>query len=60
MVIKAATVREGPSDEAEPLCELKSGDPFSMLDNRLGWAWGYAGNKRLVGYVRSTDIGLPK
>ena len=22
-----------------------------MLDNSLGWAWGYAGEKRLVGYV---------
>jgi hypothetical protein len=30
-----------------------------MLDNSLGWAWGYAGSKRRVGYVRSDVIGTP-
>ena len=29
-----------------------------MLDNSLGWAWGYAGIERLVGYVRSEALGL--
>ena len=24
-----------------------------MLDDSLGWAWGYAGEERRVGYVRS-------
>jgi hypothetical protein len=24
-----------------------------MLDDSLGWAWGYAGDERRVGYVRS-------
>ena len=60
VVIRRATVRQAPSDEAEPLCELEPGDRFSMLDNSLGWAWGYAGEERLVGYVRAKDIGLPK
>ena len=27
-----------------------------MLDNSLGWALGYAGDERLVGYVRSEAI----
>jgi hypothetical protein len=24
-----------------------------MLDDSVGWAWGYAGRDRRVGYVRS-------
>ena len=55
-----ATLRDNPSDEAEALLELKPGDPFSMLDNSLGWAWGYAGKNRRVGYVRAEGVGAPK
>ena len=55
---RATTLRDGPSDEAEALAKLKPGDPFSMLDNSLGWAWGYAGADRRVGYVRSEALGL--
>jgi hypothetical protein len=25
--------------------------PFLMLDDSLGWAWGYAGEERRVGYL---------
>jgi len=52
-------LRAGPSDEAETLLELKAGDLFAMLDNSLGWAWGYAGEQRRVGYVRAECIGTP-
>jgi len=58
-MIQATTLRARPSDEAEALIELKPGDPFAMLDNSLGWAWGYAGKKRRVGYVRAVDVGPP-
>ena len=27
-----------------------------MLDDTLGWAWGYAGEDRRVGYVRSEAL----
>ena len=27
-----------------------------MLDDSLGWAWGYAGEDRRVGYVRSETL----
>ena len=57
-VTRAAMLRARPSDEAEAVLELKPGEPFSMLDNSLGWAWGYAGEQRRVGYVRSGDLGL--
>jgi hypothetical protein len=57
VVTAAAILRSGPSDEADVLLELKPGDPFAILDNSLGWAWGYAGSDRRVGYVRSDAIG---
>ena len=52
-----ASLRAGPSDEADALLELEDGDPFAMLDNSLGWAWGYAGKQRRVGYVRAEAVG---
>ena len=38
------------------LRRLEPGEPFTMLDDSLGWAWGYAGNDRRVGYVRSDAL----
>jgi hypothetical protein len=28
-----------------------------MLDDSMGWAWGYAGENRRVGYVQSEAVG---
>ena len=50
-------LRIAPSDESEELAELETDDPFSMLDDTLGWAWGYAGRDRRVGYVRLEALG---
>jgi hypothetical protein len=52
-----AELREAPSEDAEPIRRLKAGEPFAMLDNSVGWAWGYAGKERRVGYVRSEAVG---
>ena len=52
-----ATLRSGASADAEALCDLSGGAPFLMLDDSLGWAWGYAGEERRVGYVRSELLG---
>jgi hypothetical protein len=59
VVSKTATLLDAPSDDAEPLLQLEPGDSFSMLDDSLGWAWGYAGKNRRVGYVRSESVGAP-
>jgi hypothetical protein len=32
---------------------LAVGETFAMLDDTVGWAWGYASQDRRVGYVRS-------
>ena len=52
-----AILRADPSDDAESIRELRAGEPFSMLDDSVGWAWGYAGKDRRVGYVRSEALG---
>jgi len=49
----AATLRIGPSRDADAAAELQAGESFLMLDDSLGWAWGYAGGDRRVGYVPS-------
>ena len=49
-------LRAGPSDDSDALLELKAGQSFRMLDDTLGWAWGYAGDERRVGYVRSEAL----
>jgi len=56
-VIAAASLRGAPSRDADPIRELASGEPFLMLDDSLGWAWGYAGTERHVGYVESCALG---
>jgi hypothetical protein len=56
IVQSAVSLRTGPSAEAEAISELKAGERFLMLDDTLGWAWGYAGEKRRVGYVRSEAL----
>jgi DNA-binding MarR family transcriptional regulator len=55
-VAAESPLRSTPSDDAEVLCKVEAGEPFEMLDNSLGWAWGYAGRDRLVGYVPSGAV----
>jgi hypothetical protein len=50
-------LREAPSDQAPVIGELVPGDPLAMLDLSLGWAWGYAGEDRRVGYVKGDALG---
>ena len=56
VVAAVATLRASGSEDGEAIRELKSGEPFCMLDDTLGWAWGYAGEERRVGYVRSEAL----
>jgi hypothetical protein len=59
VILAAVELRSGPSDDADAIRELEAGELFAMLDNSLGWAWGYAGKDRRVGYVRSEAVGAP-
>ena len=53
-----AILRAAPADDAEALSDIDAGEIFALLDDSLGWAWGYAGAERRVGYVRSEALGL--
>ena len=52
----AAILRSRPSADAEAVREMPSGEPFRLLDDSLGWAWGYAGDDRRVGYLPSDAL----
>jgi hypothetical protein len=56
-VVRPAVLKTCPSDDADTIRSLAAGEPFAMLDESLGWAWGYAGAERRVGYVRADAIG---
>jgi hypothetical protein len=49
-------LRTAPSCEGRVLETVPAGEPFLMLDESLGWAWGYAGSNRRVGYLRSVSL----
>jgi hypothetical protein len=51
-----ALLRAGPAENAEIVRELAPGEHFAMLDDSLGWAGGYAGEDRRVGYVHLSAI----
>jgi hypothetical protein len=45
-----------PGEDSEVIASLTEGECFFLLDDTLGWAWGYAGDDRRVGYVRSEAL----
>jgi hypothetical protein len=49
-------LRAQADESAEALAELAVGTRFDLLDDSRGWAWGYAGDERRVGYVRSSAL----
>ena len=55
-VATATPLHIGPSQSSEVIRELVAGERFDMLDDSLNWAWGYAGEDRRVGYVRSDAL----
>ena len=56
-LIAPAALRPEPANGADPITELNSGDEIRMLDNSLGWAWGYGPDGR-VGYVPADAVGI--
>ena len=52
-----APLLAAPEENAAQVAQLAAGDLLLMLDNSRGWAWGYAGIERRVGYVRSEAVG---
>jgi len=55
-VVHSAPLRETPSGDAAAIRELRPGECFALLDDSVGWAWGYAGPDRRVGYIPSDAL----
>lgn len=53
---RVTALRSAPMDDASLIRELDAGEVFAMLDDSIGWAWGYAGPERRVGYVRAEAL----
>jgi hypothetical protein len=47
----------GPADGEQKIAHLCPGEPFAAIEDCVGWVWGYAGESRRVGYVRSDALG---
>lgn len=52
----AADLRAEPDADSAPIARVDAGTAFALLDDSRGWAWGYAGDERLVGYVPSAAL----
>ncbi len=57
-LVAPASLQASADDQADTLAALDAGDALLMLDNSRGWAWGYAGPDRRVGYVRADAVGI--
>jgi hypothetical protein len=47
---------DAPDGGAAIIRQLEAGEPFAMLDDSLGWSWGYAGEDGRVGYLASAAL----
>lgn len=57
-VASVTTLYAAPSARGAVVDGLHKGDRFLMLDDSLGWAWGYAGDDGHVGYIRSDVLAV--
>lgn len=51
-----AALMVSPNTQAPQIARLAKGEDFALLDETRGWAWGYGGSGRLVGYVESSAL----
>ena len=56
-VAAAAMLRQDPHAGARAVSQLLRGEEFAVLDVAGGWAWGYCGHDRYVGYVAADALG---
>lgn len=53
---RPAWILPDASTDAAPLSELLPGERFEVLEYAAGWAWGYSGADRIVGYVEAIAL----
>lgn len=57
-VVRAATLRLAPDNDAELLCTLAPGELVEVLDLNGAHAWGIAPDHGFVGYVERAALAL--
>jgi hypothetical protein len=57
-VLTAAALRQAPGPDSNVIAELAPGDEFWLLDDTGGWAWGYGGAARRVGYLPTEALAV--
>ncbi|MBA3526618.1 MAG: hypothetical protein M3438_08480 [Pseudomonadota bacterium] len=57
LVKTAGPLLRGPAADSDVVGAVAKDDSFDLLDDSLGWAWGYAGADRTVGYLPSEAVG---
>lgn len=53
----SAALRAHPEVSAEQMTRLLFGEPFGVIEENNGWAFGQASRDRYVGYVRTESLG---
>jgi Bacterial dipeptidyl-peptidase Sh3 domain len=56
VVAADAVLKSEPTEDSEALRHVEAGEAFQMLEESLGWAWGYAASDHRVGYLRSDSL----
>lgn len=54
-----AAMTAAPDPTAAMTTELLFGEPFTVYEEREGWAWGQAGRDGYVGYIAAAALGAP-
>ena len=55
--VRPTKLRAAPSDTADIRGTMPAGAAFALLDLTGDWAWGYAVDGHVVGYVAAVDVG---
>jgi hypothetical protein len=53
----SSMLHDRPDASAAAVSQLLRGETFAVIDAEGGWAWGYGGHDRYVGYVREDALG---
>lgn len=51
-----SVLRDAAAADAGERARMKAGDRFALLDITGGWAWGYAVDGHVVGYVEAAKL----
>lgn len=55
-VLTSCILRDSAAASAAERAQLQVGDHFALLDITGGWAWGYAVDGHVVGYVEASQL----